>query len=501
MALAATGVALGVAFTLSPLTVLVLAPSVLLLQRASRTLPPGERWWFVRLFGIALLMRVAAIGLLFLVSAHDSQGSGFLFGDEAYALTRSWRFRNVLLGIPQLKYDYLTAFEGYGESSYILVMAYLQVLVGPAPYGLRVLNAALFVGAVLILFRMTRRAFGPFTAFAGSVVLLFLPTLFFWSIALLKESFYFVLTVATLAAAVETIAATTWRARVLSAAVLVAALFGLRDLRAGAVALAVSGLVTGLIVAYVSSRRLRVAIASAAFAIAIAVMLFTAPLQRRVMAAVDQAVAVHAGHVFTVGHGYKLLDEGYYLRPGIGRYDLTSAEAARYVVRAAIAYLVVPLPWQIATRGELAYLPEQLFWYALLVLAPCGAAVALTRDRVVASLLIAYVLPTAVAVAMTTGNVGTVIRHRTLIVPYLVWVSALGLASLLRRLMAQQSDLEVERLVQRSAAYRAVRALLVTLDAAAGASALARAVPRRLPLTSAGLLLVIGSLAHGQEAG
>jgi hypothetical protein len=80
------------------------------------------------------------------------------------------------------------------------------------------------------------------------------------------------------------------------------------------------------------------------------------------------------------------------------------------------------------------YLPEQLLWYLLIVLALFGAAEAVRRDRVLGSLLIAYVLPTAAIVALTTGNVGTLIRHRTLIVPYLVWISALGVAALLRRL-------------------------------------------------------------------
>src|SRR5262245_32167521 len=95
---------------------------------------------------------------LFLFGPHDCKGPGYLFGDEAYALARSWRFRNVLLEFPQLKYDHMIAFEGYGQSSYISVMTYLQMLVGPAPYGLRVLNAVLYIGAVLLLFRMTRRA-------------------------------------------------------------------------------------------------------------------------------------------------------------------------------------------------------------------------------------------------------------------------------------------------------------------------------------------------------
>jgi hypothetical protein len=435
----AAGLALGVAFTLSPLTVISVAAFAYVAHHVARTLPADERWWFVRLLAVAFALRLAAIAALCLAGPHDRQGAGILFGDEAYALTRSWRLRNVLLDVPQLKYDYMTAFDEYGRSSYIWVMTYLQVLTGPSPYGLRALNAAMFLGAALLLFRMTRRAFGAFAAFAGLTILTVLPTLFFWSISLLKESFYFVLTVAVLAATVEFAGAISWRRRVASAATIAVALFLLRDLRNGAVAIAVAGIAIGAVAAIVLARGTRIVAALAAVAVALAAVIVVPSLQRRAIASVESAAVASAGHVFTVGHGYKLLDEGFYVEPTARReYQLTPAEAGRYVVRAALTYVVTPLPWQIETRGELSYLPEQLLWYVLLLSAPFGAIVAVRRDRVVAALLIAYVLPTAAVVALTTGNVGTLIRHRTLIVPYIVWVSALGLGFLAHAAVARR---------------------------------------------------------------
>jgi hypothetical protein len=182
------------------------------------------------------------------------------------------------------------------------------------------------------------------------------------------------------------------------------------------------------------ARRTRIALAAAIAAAVVAAGIVFTPLQRRAVDAVESAASASAGHVFTVGHGYKLLDEGFYVEPTARRvFDLTPAEAGRYVVRAAVTYLLTPLPWQMETRGELSYLPEQVLWYVLVALAPIGAVVAVRRDRMVAALLIAYVLPTAAIVALTTGNVGTLIRHRTLIVPYVVWVSALGFAAAMHR--------------------------------------------------------------------
>jgi hypothetical protein len=184
---------------------------------------------------------------------------------------------------------------------------------------------------------------------------------------------------------------------------------------------------------------MRIAIVSTLMAAVVAAAVLAPPLRSRALDLVAQAATANAGHVFTVGHGYKLLDDEFYVVPGAKpRFDLDLPEALRYVLRAAASYLVVPLPWQMATRGELVYLPEQIFWYGVLILAPVGAIAAARRNRIAASLLVAYLVPTAVVVAMTTGNVGTLIRHRTLIVPFVVWLGALGLASLAQRVMRQQ---------------------------------------------------------------
>ena len=53
------------------------------------------------------------------------------------------------------------------------------------------------------------------------------------------------------------------------------------------------------------------------------------------------------------------------------------------------------------------------------------------------ALWIKYLFGTAaasiVAIALTSGNVGTLVRHRSLAVPYLLWLSLAGLCELLSR--------------------------------------------------------------------
>jgi hypothetical protein len=70
-----------------------------------------------------------------------------------------------------------------------------------------------------------------------------------------------------------------------------------------------------------------------------------------------------------------------------------------------------------------------MLWYVMLVLLPIGAVAGWRRDPLVTCLLVGFTLPTAAVLALTNGNVGTLLRLRGLVTPYLVWVSAVGLCA------------------------------------------------------------------------
>ncbi len=178
-------------------------------------------------------------------------------------------------------------------------------------------------------------------------------------------------------------------------------------------------------------------------AVAAAFALLAVPaVQSRTLAALEEAAKIHAGHVFTLGHGYKLLDEGFYYRiqdANSSTLTLTGDEAARYVLRAVASVVLTPLPWQVASRRELAYVPEQLVWYALVLLLPIGAIAGWRRDAPGTAVFIGYVIPTSLILALTNGNVGTIVRLRGMIMIIVVWVSALGLCAVLEYLLARRS--------------------------------------------------------------
>jgi len=186
------GVLAGAVYTVSPLTVWTAALAFALFRFAGFGLPESETRALRVILSVALLVRLAAIGGLFLINTpkHDAGAVSMLTGDEAYGMGRALRTRDVVLGAATNQYDYFVAYDEYGNNSYVSRLTAIQLLFGPTPYSMRLLNSVLFTIGAVLLFRVARSGFGPLPAAGGLIVMLFLPTLFLWSISLLKESSY-----------------------------------------------------------------------------------------------------------------------------------------------------------------------------------------------------------------------------------------------------------------------------------------------------------------------
>jgi hypothetical protein len=154
----AAGFTLGALYTVSPLTLCAVAVALVAVAIARRRLPDGERRLLTTVLAVALAMRIAAISGIFLASMpiHDDTFVGALSGDGAYSMARALRVRDLQLGVPANKYDYVVAFDEYGRNSYVSFLTAAQVAFGPAPYGVRLVNSGLFIAGGLLLFRMTR---------------------------------------------------------------------------------------------------------------------------------------------------------------------------------------------------------------------------------------------------------------------------------------------------------------------------------------------------------
>jgi hypothetical protein len=424
------GVLAGVVHALSPLTVWSLLAFAGLVWWSGTGLPADERGRTRAILVVGIVLRVAAILGLFLLTDHSRIPFGSLFGDEEYFIRRSTWLRNVALGIPIHNADLIYAFDEYSYTHYLYVMALVQVLFGFSPYGLHMLSAATYVAGVIALFRLARRAYGPGVALGGLLVLLFLPSLFAWSIAALKEPPYFLIGALLCAAAVAVVRPAPLYRRVAIVVFIVLAAISLQAIRDGGLMIAVAGVTGGWLIAWLSTRP-RAALAFAVAAPVVVVASLSVPaVQLRAVQEVRRAAKLHWGHINTAGYVYKTLDDRLYPeRSNVD--DMSRGETWRFLVRSAVDYVMVPRPWTIESRAALAFVPELMFWYVVVALAPIGFVAALRRDALVTGVLASSAIAAAALVAITSGNVGTLIRHRGLALPYVIWLSGAGASYLI----------------------------------------------------------------------
>ena len=426
------GALVGLAFTFSPLTVLFALSVAPLFWWAGLGLERGERRWVFGVLATAIVLRVVAIGALLLITDPARQHFNAYFADAQYAIARSWWIRNIWLDVPIGPVYYIATYNPYGANSYSYVLAAIQMLVGASPYGLNFISVAAFLVAAVALFRMARASYGPTAAFIGFALLVFWPTLFAWSVSTLKESMQFALTGVLFVCAVRAARSRAWLARAGAIVGALAAVYAISTLRSGAVVIAAAGTAAGVVARALTVRRSLAMASAIGLAVVAAALLPRPAIQGRLLDVARQAATRQLGNVISTGYGYKVLDQRFYSEGGPVIPSMTADEARRFIVRAVMSFFLVPMPWQIASRAGLAFLPQQLVWYVLTLLSVPGIIAGSRRDALVTWVFVAYIAAGVAVIAPNSGNIGTLVRHRDAVVPALVWLSAAGLVSTLK---------------------------------------------------------------------
>ena len=351
---------------------------------------------------LAVLVRVAAAVLIYDGLVAAGRG-GFVTGDDATYADLSSRLARILHGESGL-FD--PRAESYLLGTFVYIETAVFYVIGPKALAVELLNAAMGGVLVTFAFEIARRVFGDLRAAVVTAILVALyPSLILWSALNLKDALALLL----IAVVLWVLAICDARPRWWLVAASFVPLFAMASLR--------SYIFVGLALVIPAS-------------VALAPNL--AGRQRLVLTAL--AIALSAVMLTTQTYatgGVQTLSDFDAERSAMALGANTSFADQPGLIRVAYV-LFAPFPWTFRRALDLLPAPEMLLWYAAIA----GAlATVLRRWRSWRTLapLVLFVGGTLFVLLIAEGNVGTLFRHRAMVVPFVLILASPAFALLFAR--------------------------------------------------------------------
>ena len=136
-----------------------------------------------------------------------------------------------------------------------------------------------------------------------------------------------------------------------------------------------------------------------------------------------QFIHKQRGNISMGGHVYRIYPSEYYNNPG---KKMSIVELSKSFVRGTINFFLSPFPWETLTLMELIYYPQVLIGYFFIPFTALGV-LAGARNNNKARILLLFIILISLPMVLTDANVGTVVRHRDLIFPFMYIFTAAGL--------------------------------------------------------------------------
>jgi Dolichyl-phosphate-mannose-protein mannosyltransferase len=367
-------------------------------------------------------------------------GDGFIFRDDRWYDQLAWLQAQYWHGIG----PGVASSEQYLLNFYTLSEAALYFVLGHHPLAMKLVNCLFGALVAGLVFLITRRVFGPRAGVLAGVATAFFPSTFLWSLLNLKETMF--LFGAALLLWLLTLLITSGRwvliVPLLAAFALVG---GLRFHIQAMLGLLVPGTVLLQSRQQMPQKWVQAAVLATGCAV---LLLFSSGVQffsvgteylnqRRYCAAVGAESAFVPADQVTAAEQCWATDAQPVLDPvdqpdSLAFVARSARELATWLPTGSIYALAAPFPWAADRAADRVTIPEMVLWYGAVVLGLIGFARHWRRWRQYVHLL-GYIGAILLMLALTTGNLGTLVRHRGMVIPFVLIFSGAGAAWLYAR--------------------------------------------------------------------
>ena len=432
------GVFIGLFTAFSPGTLFVLVITALIIFIMRRSFAEEELsfilWLFI--FGLAARIVFTALTHLFLQITHIGLHNWFgykivdLFGDSGYYSIKSLWFAEVVQN--KLKNpDFLIhkiIFQTYASGYYLWLLGLFHYFFGFSPVAIKFLNCIVGALSAVFIYMLSKEIFGLKTAKVAAVLVMFFPSSFLWSTTNLKEPPFILAITIMLWAYVRF-----YKSRKLKYLIwLIFSLVLQAIIRDQPVFL--WSLIFLLITSFIIWRAKFI---KKIIIILIPCIFFSIFLSKKVNFesiahnTIIKLAKRQVGYSAQREPHYKTLPDKYYFdsEKKVSVEYVTYPEFTKSFFKGWVYFMLKPFPWEITTLMRLAAYSQAVLWYFLLFFSIVGMLYALRYSPRYATVLLAYLFFMTSLFALSSGNIGTALRHRDMVSAIYLIFSAVGLIS------------------------------------------------------------------------
>lgn len=383
--------------------------------------PEEDQKFLLGLFLAAYLSRIFIsiflYNLTFVFRGTGLAGDGWGYSENGYAILQLWR--HGITNIDEIHRNVKFGSVSGALGSYDFWNAIVYFFTGKSPLSLVFINCLAGSIIVFFIYAIAKQLFNKTAAIFASILTAFWPSLFLWSTKNLKEP----IAVFLLVTIVWCIVRLNKQFRFYLIFLLILLSLALREFR-------IILFFVFFAVIFPCSLALYMWKVTKLKVIYIVILFFIAGFL------VNIAKSYFAG-IFPSVENVALLDWMYQMRTWRAYGGSAFLEGWNFTnpfvlfLFAPIALfiaLLAPFPWQLGSISKIITMPEMLIYYLLIPFMFSGAKFLFKYKLRESALIITYICVMILVLAFVEGNVGTLFRHRAVVLPFMFVLTGVGLA-------------------------------------------------------------------------
>ncbi|MDD5195735.1 MAG: glycosyltransferase family 39 protein [Candidatus Omnitrophica bacterium] len=440
--LALIGINLGWVWLISPGSLFMLLLAVFFTAMLSLLSKAEDRRFLMTLFLLGLGLRVL-ISLFFVFISIFFKRNIWITGDGWGLYNYAWAFTQCVDGWKE--FVFMEAVDGslyiapcplariweYGYNGFTYLLGGIYYFFGPLKFSSRILNCLMGAGIGIFIYHIAKDIFGMAVAKLSAVLAVFTPSLFLWSLTLMKDIPFILTTTLILWSFLRYVKTK----KIFYLFTLCLAILGQYTIRPQfTIGFILLSLLLSYFVLSKLSRRTKLYITLCLFLLMIPVSL-NYKLNDLVRGQMHRIINYSRGIIASEGSTYKVFDDKYYSPGSLSQAEYISfTDFVKGILRGWFYFILVPFPWKIYSRLQMLSYPQVLLWYLFLPFVFLGIISALRYKWRETFVILSYIIITGTMVVITSGNIGTVFRHRDMFTPLFLIFGSLGLLKVSGRL-------------------------------------------------------------------